>query len=229
MQEPYFEAVTRMAFTEPHSAPEDPRLPPTEAVMEALADERRRTVLEVLDRLSPTHSEALATHVVAAESGGELSTVPRSAVEQTRLDLHHRQLPKLEDADLVSCSDDSVVSTGDPPVEVWEFVSTVYPDIVDWDPLFSALTDCRCRAVVAALPEVDAVTDQRTLASTAADYYVDGQTTTEDVDEMAAHGHHVTLPKLDDCGILSYNSQSGTVSHGGGREALEPLLCALVR
>lgn len=212
-----------MAFTKPNPGPGGRRTGPTETVMEALANQRRRTVLDVLARLSPTPRGELATHVAAAEADEQLSAVASETVRRVELALHHRHLPKLEDAGLVECPNDLVAATASAPFEVWEFVSDIDAERLDWDGLFRALTDSRCRAVVSALDDVAATTDRQTLAAAAADHPV----WTAEGDDAEPHLHHVTLPKLDDGGLLSYDPDTGRVDHGHGDDAVYGLLDAL--
>jgi len=218
-----------MAFTKPQPGSDGRRTQPSEALVETLANKRRRTVLEVLERLSPTPREELATHVAAVEADAELSEVSHDAARRVQRTLHHRHLPQLEDAGLVRCPDDVVVAIDSAPVEVWEFVTDIDADELDWDDAARALGNSRCRAVVAALVDVDAPADRERVAATAADRHTDDTTRSEDIDRMDRHIHHVTLPKLDDCGLLSYDHRTGTVAHGGQDESVFRLLDALVR
>lgn len=218
-----------MAFTKSQPGADGRSTYPSEAVVQALANERRRTVLDVLTRLSPTPREELATHVAAVEADADLASVTDDAVQRVERALHHQHLPKLETAGLVRRPNDAVAATDSVPFEVWEFVSDIDADSLDWNRLFRALADDRCRAVVSVLPEVDAPTDRERLAAAAADRHADGTTRTEDVERMERHIHHVTLPKLDDCGLLSYTHRTGTVDHGSQDDSVFRLLDALVR
>lgn len=217
-----------MAFTRPQSGSKGESTHPSAAVVEALADQRRRTILDVLSRLSPTPREELATHVAAAEADTDLSSVTCDAVQRVELELHHTHLPKLEDAGLVRCPNDAVAATDSVPFEVWEFVSDIDADSLDWNELFRALADDRCRAVVSALGDIDAPTDRERLAARAASRHADVSTRAEDVEDVERHIHHVTLPRLDDGGLLSYDPETGTVGHGGQDDSLYRLLDALV-
>lgn len=217
-----------MAFTSPQLGPDGCRNHPRETVMEALASQRRRTVLDVLTRLSPTPREELATHVAAVEADADLSAVPPDAVQRVERELHHQHLPKLKDAGLVRRPNDLVAATGSAPFEVWEFVSDVDADRLDWNQLFHALTDSRCRAVVATLDDLDAPTNREQLAVTATDRHADGSPWADDVDDVDRHIHHVTLPKLDDTGLLAYDPETGRVSHDRRDDPVYGLLDALV-
>lgn len=217
-----------MAFTRPQPRSEGGRTHPSAAVAEALADQRRRTVLDVLSRLSPTPRAELATHVAAAEADADLSSVTDDAVQRVELELHHTHLPKLEAAGLVRRPNDAVAATGSAPFGVWEFVSDIDADNLDWNELFQALADDRCRTVVSALRDIDAPTDRERVAARAASHHTDVSTRTEDVQDVERHIHHVTLPRLDDCGLLAYDPETGTVGHGDHDDSLFRLLDALV-
>lgn len=217
-----------MAFTKSQPRADGRNTHPSEAVVQALAIQRRRTVLDVLTRLSPTSRDELATHVAAVEADADLASVTDDAVRRVERALHHQHLPKLEAAGLVRCPNDVVAATDSAPFEVWEFVSDIDADSLDWNGLFQALTDGRCWAVVSVLDEVDAPTDRERLAAAAADRHADGPSRFENIERMERHLHHVTLPKLDDCGLLSYDHGTGTVDHGSQDDSVYRLLDALV-
>lgn len=65
-----------------------------DALVEALASERRLAVLETLDE-TPVPQNELAERIAAGE--------PASSADDVRISLRHGHLPKLEDAGLVEC------------------------------------------------------------------------------------------------------------------------------
>ncbi len=73
-----------------------------DALFGALADSRRRTVLDVLGhQFGPIHTETLARELGARERGTPGSAVPGEAVEGLLASLRHRHLPRLAAPGLV--------------------------------------------------------------------------------------------------------------------------------
>lgn len=92
----------------------------TDQLFDALADERRRVVLDSLfESGTPVDVGRLARRVAARERrGGEGDRgPPADAVHRVRVSLHHVHLPKLDDAGLVEYDPDgqAVRTVADPP------------------------------------------------------------------------------------------------------------------
>lgn len=90
------------------------------AVLEALANDRRRTVLSVLTQEStPLDARALASRVGAREADVSVPEVPDETVDSILTTLHHVHLPVLADAGLVECDTEQklVVSEDHPGVD----------------------------------------------------------------------------------------------------------------
>ena len=82
----------------------------------ALADEQRRAVLAIVESESgPAHRADLARELAAREAG---TTPTQTAVDDAAVSLHHRHLPKLEEAGLIEydANDGTIVYAG--PSEV---------------------------------------------------------------------------------------------------------------
>lgn len=102
-----------------------------DALFRALADERRRTVLDVLShQFHPIHLETLAREVGARERNTTEQAVPVDVVDQLQVSLRHRQLPILTDAALVSYDADegTVEYEGHPELRVPWMHSVLGPD-----------------------------------------------------------------------------------------------------
>lgn len=83
----------------PNQRSEPPRLTESER-HRLLSDERRRTVLDVLDgRSAPLHFEELASVVAEREAAG--GAVAADARREVVVALHHNHLPRLADFGLV--------------------------------------------------------------------------------------------------------------------------------
>lgn len=92
-----------------------------DALFGALADDHRRTILDVLShQFGEIHVETLARDVVADSRDVAESRVADSAVERTLVRLHHGDLPRLADAGLVDYdADDQIVEySGHPDLRV---------------------------------------------------------------------------------------------------------------
>jgi DNA-binding transcriptional ArsR family regulator len=124
-------------------------------VFGALAHERRRTVLQVLDRLTRASPTELATHLVAAETGNSLVDVEREAVEHVLVDLQHVHLPKLDDAGLVEADDGAVTTTAHPALQDPKLEAMLAVDDPDWNNVLQALTERRRRIVLTTLYRED--------------------------------------------------------------------------
>ncbi|WP_227357262.1 DUF7344 domain-containing protein [Haladaptatus salinisoli] len=73
-----------------------------DALFAALADARRRTILDSLShQFHPIHIETLAREIYAKEHGICEADVPTEEVEQVLVGLHHVHLPKLSEAGLI--------------------------------------------------------------------------------------------------------------------------------
>lgn len=100
-----------------------PRTGPTSRLFDALADERRRVVVDSLTEAAPPVAvRDLARRVAARERGGTddgpgVGHPPRDAVRRIEVSLHHADLPKLDDVGLVEYDPDQqvVVDATDPP------------------------------------------------------------------------------------------------------------------
>jgi hypothetical protein len=101
------------------------------ALFEALAAERRRTVLDVLShQFHPIHLETLARELKAREAGTAEQAVPSDAVERCCVDLRHAQLPMLADAGLIEYDreEGTVAYEGHPCLRVPWMHSTLGPN-----------------------------------------------------------------------------------------------------
>lgn len=102
-----------------------------DALFRALADDRRRAVLDVLShQFGPVHAETLAREVAARERDSAESDVPGEAVERILVDLVHVRLPRLEDAGFIDydAAAGTVAYDGHPDLRVPWMHSVLGPD-----------------------------------------------------------------------------------------------------
>lgn len=92
-----------------------------DALFEALADARRRTVLDVLShQYQEIRTETLAREVAASETGTAEREVTVAETEQRLVSLRHNHLPRLREAGLIEYEDDeqTVAYEGHPELRV---------------------------------------------------------------------------------------------------------------
>lgn len=95
-----------------------------DALLRALADERRRRILSILRTHRSVTLADLADDLAATERGEPLPDVPAEEVEQLYAELYHQHVPTLEAADLVRYDQErDLVAVTDLGVDV---VSTVH-------------------------------------------------------------------------------------------------------
>jgi len=102
-----------------------------DALFDALADERRRTVLDVLShQIGSIHTETLARELLARERDTVESDVPSAAVEQCLTRLRHTDLPRLSTAGLIEYDADArtVAYEGHPELRVPWMHSVLHPE-----------------------------------------------------------------------------------------------------
>ena len=102
-----------------------------DALFTALADLRRRTVLDVLShQYGPIHVDTLARELGAADANVAESEVPDDDIDRLLTGLHHVHLPILSDAGLVTYDRDAetVSYTGHPQLRVPWMHSVFEPD-----------------------------------------------------------------------------------------------------
>lgn len=189
-------------------------------VFRALADERRRRVLDVLaDRDEPVDVATLAAAV--REAAGE---EPAPDPERLRIDLAHHQIPVLAEAGLVDWDVDegTVAATDHPVLSDERFPSLLGPGADDADEVFTALSSRHRRAVLAVLGS-EGTASRDELARAVSERVPDGSR--EDSAAVAASLHHTHLPKLAAAGLVDYDAATGTVRLTG-RSTLEALFGA---
>lgn len=102
-----------------------------DALFDALADERRRTILDVLGhQAGRIHVETLARELAAREQGVFEAEVPAAAVDRRLIELHHSDLPPLAEAGLVDHDPraERVEYTGHPTLSVAWIHSVLQPE-----------------------------------------------------------------------------------------------------
>lgn len=187
-------------------------------VFAAIKKCRRRRVLAILlDRSSPVTEEDLITHLASAEQGKPLVDVVAEYVQQLRIDLAHVQLPVLEDAGLVERDEENatVTTTNHPAFRDPMLAYIVETEADGWDDVLASLANERRRLTLRVLKDRDVPMARADLAREIAAYEIDEEADPETVADLLASLHHVHLPKLEDAGLVEYDTADGTVAYVG--------------
>lgn len=167
---------------------------------------RRAVLAVVLERDTPVPIDALVQAVTKrrAAFGIDADAADRSL----RVALHHRHVPSLVLADLLSRRGDAVVA-GDhrllacPALDA----STLCDDGADWDALAAIFGQPRRRVAVSVLADVTLPLSLSTLArAVAAERVGDIGPTASVLSDFEIRFHHVDLPLLEDAGVVTYDA-----------------------
>lgn len=210
--------MTRPRF-ERHDRSADP-------VVECLADGTRRAALRRLrDRTAPVEVTELAALVAAALDDRPLVDVDRERYQSVHLELVHRHLPTLVDADLVAWDDEAgtVRTTDHSALSDRRVAGLLAVDAEDWDAVLRALRANRRRYALAALAGAEKQTlDRATLARRVLAKETDcapADVPEEAVADARIDLHHVHLPALESAGLLTYDDGQATYE---GHSDLDP-------
>ncbi|WP_209019637.1 DUF7344 domain-containing protein [Halorussus marinus] len=192
---------------------------PTDAVFDAVADARCRSLLD---------------HLAERADGERIETAVADLADEVDVDcLHHAVLPKLDDAGFLDYDAESrtVSYRSEPRLEAVLAATDDLDELaeVGLDALLDALGDFRRRCVLAALlshadlpladlaDEVTVEERGRPLSS------VDAQT----VLEVYLSLYHTHVPKLSDAGLVAYDQQRDLVALTDAGRELEPAVRSL--
>lgn len=195
-------------------------------VIESLGDGRRRALLDiVLDRVSPVAEREVAIHLAAREQEKSVINVTEDEVQTIRLDLHHVQLPMLEEADLIDWDRDkeTVTTTGHPALWNPHFKRIIETETEEWSAVVANLADTQRRIILAALAGQDGPLSRNELAHEVLTRNPDGDPQS-DMETFLVSLHHVHLPKLADAGLIEYDADTKTVTYRGHPELADEWL-----
>lgn len=166
------------------------------ATLGSLTSHRRRGLLvELLDGAQPIDEQALADRVAATERGVSRSDISTEETERVLVDLHHTQLPKLSDADLIDRTDAGVVLTGERELRELGLVerlrSWIDDDPNEVDAALAALADRRRRIARSALARFGPMTPAEL-----ADHVLAVERPATGRERVGVSLRHVHLPKL---------------------------------
>ena len=194
-------------------------------LFDALSDADRRAVLRLVDRHSPDGigKDDLAFQLAAVMLDKQLVDVTDDDHQRALVELHHRLLPQLTDAGLLTETDDgSIVVPHQTAAEISpleDFVSG-HRDVSEeaLDAIFRALADGRRRTVLSVLSDQYHPIGIETLARDVAarEAGTSGREVSQDrVDDVQTSLAHVHLPLLADATIVGYDAETAQVSYEG--------------
>ncbi|MDQ2048881.1 hypothetical protein RBH26_00115 [Natronolimnohabitans sp. A-GB9] len=199
-------------------------------LFDVLATRDRRELLRIVRNQTPA---GIGKADLALELAAVIDDKPAAAVTEddrrrVLVDCHHRVLPALFEAGLLTETDDDRVVTTDH----WAFDDDELMAVVDGrsdtsetdlDALFEGLSDSRRRTVLTVLANESEpiTTESLARAVTACEDGVTERNVGEDrILEVRTALVHVHLPLLDDAGLVGYDAETGSVS-----VVDHPLLC----
>lgn len=198
-----------------------------------LANPRQRRILSVLlDQPGPLTERDLAVQLAARETGKSPPDVTEEDRQQIRNDLHHRCIPKLEAAGWIERLPEGIVATERLSIES---MGLSLPDLQGPDDLRgSDRPSWEALAVLLARPRrrdiVSIIADQQqplTLKELYTHMMNSGRTSRaldrgeeprgeedrgEEEPTLLVTLHHVDLPKLQEVGLIEYDSDEKTVA-----------------
>jgi hypothetical protein len=197
-------------------------------IFTAVRSDRRRSLLTLLARTPEMSERELARTITTVEHGASDET-PTEAVENTRLDLHHIQLPLLEDTGFIEWErdDESITTTDHVALEDPRFQRLLRTEVPGIDDVLAELADTRQRLVLAVLRDENAPVSRTALAREVIRRENDGTDPTQAaVDATAIALHHKQLPTLSDAGIIDYDVETGRATYTN-HPAVEELITIL--
>jgi hypothetical protein len=152
---------------------------------------------------------------VATESNCSLLDVSRTAATNVRRTLEHVHLPRLAAADLVEYSGDVVERTDHPALHDPTIETIVETDAEDWDAVLGCLADRRRHVVLSTLSMTDTPIDRLELATAIAETAHGDSDPNGSVKPILQELHHTHLPKLEDAGLCTYDTDTKTITYEG--------------
>lgn len=186
-------------------------------VIESLVDRRRRTLLDLLlDRVSPVAEREVAIHLAATEQEKSITGVTQDEVQTIRADLHHVQLPTLEEAGLIEWdrNEETVTTKGHPALWNPDFKRIIKTKAPGWNAVIANLADVNRRIILAVLADQDGPLSRTELAQEVLTRKSDGDPQS-DLETFLISLHHVHLPKLADAELVVYDADTKTVTYQG--------------
>ena len=195
------------------------------AVFDCLAHGARRRILERLGERAPRPltRRDLATDLGQTDPVGQDGDSDADLQQALRA-LHHRHLPRLEAAGLVrrETARELVTITHHPAFEDVGILGAIESESDgagdSLDRLFGALGNARRRTILGVLCHQDGPIQTETLARTLGakkKEIPESEVPAADVERIVVDLVHCQLPALADSGLVTYDSDAGTVAYEG--------------
>ena len=180
----------------------------------ALADDTRREVLQIAHEQSPTGvTKAKLAAELVSRTAADVDMVSDDGRKRALVDCHHRLLPALADAGLITETDGRIVTTDHWAFDDAELGAVIAGQTTDYgtdiDALFEALADARRRTAITVLEGRQQPLSVEALAREVA------ASETDQIEQVQSALTHVHLPLLRDAGLIGYDTASRRVSYEG--------------
>jgi DNA-binding transcriptional ArsR family regulator len=195
-------------------------------VFTALAHQRRRATISVLQRLDRPTLEELAVHLVTAETGKSLLDVTEDETARMKMTLKHVHLPQLAELDLLTREDGRVRTTQHPALQDPKMTEIIETDAPEWDTVLTALADKRRRIILSILSMNETPMCRDELARQVARIAERDSDGVVSVERMCQQLHHRHLPELEDATLVTYDIDAETVTYDGHPDLDEEWLVA---
>ena len=202
------------------------------AVFDCLAHGARRRILgRLVERApQPLTRRDLATDLGQTDPVGQDGETDADLQQALRA-LHHRHLPKLEAAGLIrrERARELVTITDHPAFEDVGILGAIESESDEagdsLDQLFGALRNARRRTILGVLCHQDGPVQTETLARTVSakkEEIPESEVPAGDIEKIVVDLVHCQLPALADSGLVTYDSDAGTVAYEGHPQMTVP-------
>lgn len=200
------------------------------AVLAVSTNAERRAALTEVQKQSPIEVRDLAARVVARVEGRPIDDVTDEERQRTSAALHHSHLPRLAEAGFVEMEREQDANYVRPDEDVDAATLESIEELADHESgetVLEVLADPERRRVAASLARADEPVSVTGLAESMAadggDALVGGGTS---VESIRVSLHHIHLPRLEDAGLVEYDSADARVTTVDVPEPLSDLLGA---
>ena len=178
-------------------------------VLNCLAAGRRRSILALLDRAAPMTVDELTRALDAVDGGAEGTDDSTDDRERIRVGLRHLHLPRLDEAGLVEWdpSGRTVDVADHPAIDEPGFEQFLNTTDTESDDTIACLVDEHQRTILEILESNGGELAVEQLAREAS-----RRGPSEPDEEIQTMLHHVSLPRLDESGLVDYHVDDGRVS-----------------
>jgi DNA-binding transcriptional ArsR family regulator len=179
-----------------------------------LTDKTRRRIVRILSEQTGTVTEQeLAKQLQNTFANSKPAVTASERMEKLRIRLHHVHLPKLEESELIEWDkdDQTVAAINDSKQIVSKVEKRVLAD--GEDGFGVALFGDRLQAELTLLRSKEGPLSRMDIAEEVASIESDGQPSEALIEDINVQLHHHHLPKLQEAGLIEYNTDDATVTY----------------